>query len=409
MEPHDKVWYDNEVTFQDHVLRSFNPRIGKYQIDCVTTSKTAAALQLQRLLYDHRCGEDMIPVFTHELKVVAEGFAHQTVNDLEVTSRLMSYWATYPIFDTELERGYAIKESMKYLQPMLAKKIMDKSKVFPCGLSCREIDAAVKDVPKHEKFTAFFGGRLNFGSKRAVVSLELMENFFAFGRDVKIIASTPSSTTAKAFAGKFSALELFDRVPTWEFWKKAAACHTFISFSRMEGFTVGVVEMLYMGLIGVLPNTHWVKGLLLDRFDDYPFKHRNETEALACLRYIYENLEEAKKKIAWVPDFIRERYDAWKVNQAEYKYMQSVVEGTRRNYLWSPGNVDLMQQTSAAMPGAFTLDEFWAVMLEKSEAYRDGTPVRGKLSKWAVRQWLMHNGYRDTYASAEPAFEKVSP
>lgn len=412
-EKRESVWYDNEVTFTPEFMRAFNPRYGKWPIDCLTTSKTSAALQCARMLWDYRCSEGMIPVFNHELKVVASGKAHQIVNDSEVVSRLMGYWKSWPIFNSEMEKQDAIIETSKFLTATLTKSVMGKAQVFSCGVSCRELDAAIKDVPKNDKFSAIFAGRLNWGSKRAPLSMELLDNFFAFGRDVRVIVSTPSSMKPTwDLAKEYPSLEIDGRVPTWEFWKKAAGCHAFVSFSQVEGFTVGVMEMLYMGILGVLPRRPWLKGLLLDKFDDYPFLHSNETEALACLRYIYENYEEAKKKVAWVPDFVRERYDAWKTAVDEYHYMQDVVKKTNVGFLWSPSNVELIQKTAQALGDTFNLDDFWQTMIKDSPVLKrlgtdDHSPVRGQPSRWSAWKWLLAHGYRDTCQTEVPVLVKT--
>lgn len=408
-------WYDS---FYDKVamaggtfLDLFNPRIGKYQVDAIVTSRTVASTQIARMLWDPRCGEDMMPLFTRELKAVDYGKAHQTLNDLEIVGRSLGYVFSYPIFDTAVDMGVAKDAALRYIQPFYVKKTFDRAFVNPCGIGVRDIDEHTKDVKKHEKFTCFFGGRLNWGSKRAPITLGFMDRFFAFGRDVRVIASSPSGESMKteAFTKKFASLELFPYMPTQDFWRKAKECHVFVSFSKIEGFTVGVVEMLYMGLIGLLPKSDWVKGLLMERYDDYPFKHGDETECLAIMRYVYENYEKACAQVAWLPEFIRERYNCFETNQREYEYMKTIVGKTRQSYLWSPENTRLMEATVAALGDTFSMQDAWEKLVEISRGYsKTGPARRGQMSRYTFHKWLLSHGYSDTCQEEFPTYVRLA-
>lgn len=404
-EPWINVYYDKVGDPSATFMNMFSPRIGKYLCDAVITARTAAAVPMARNLWDYRCKE-MIPVFVKEEKVVEPGKAHQTVKEIEVIARSLGYVFGYTLFDSEMERSIAMRVATQYLRPNVAERVFKRSAAIPPGIDCTHIDEVTKDIKKTEKFSVFFGGRLNEGSKRAEDALSIMEKFFSFGRDIEVVVST--SSTPKDYVT--SCMEFHGRQSQMDFWRHASKTHAWVSCSRVEGFTIGVTEQLYMGGVGILPRLFWVEGILKEKFKDYPFLYDNFTEAATILRWVHENQEEAKKRIAWVRPFIRERYDVWNCAEEQYTWMKKVMAGMRQNYLWSPGNVELMTQTLNQLGDRFSMSEFWDAMVDNSRSLKKGKyePKLGQLTKYAVYQWLKARGLRDECTIDEPVFVKVA-
>jgi hypothetical protein len=82
-------------------------------------------------------------------------------------------------------------------------------------------------------------------------------------------------------------------------------CHVSIYWQSLKLFPAACFEQLYAGLVVLI---RWT-GSEGEFLPEYPFYFRNDIECAAMLRWVAENYDEAKRRIAHVPALIRERYD----------------------------------------------------------------------------------------------------
>ena len=197
-----------------------------------------------------------------EPKVITEDSTHNAICFQDLLLRATGYAASCNLFSTERERRLAEKLCKEFLSPALVHRAMENSHVVSLPIRCDEIDRVVESQPKAEKFTMFFGGRLT-ANKQWQKVLADYEKFFSSGRGVELIVCAPLGATSLFKAERWGTWgEINLGLPRDAYLKKLASCHVSMSNSIEEGFTVGIVEQIYSGLVVILPRKEWVEGLL---------------------------------------------------------------------------------------------------------------------------------------------------
>lgn len=410
-------YYDQVADAPATFLELFNERMGRYPIDVVWTNRTAIAGFINRMLLDYRTGSPSIPVFIEEFGAIDYGNVMYAVREIELIQRSASYVGAKTIFNTDVERGIALHAARRYMTGSSVQKIIDNSTVIPHNVDMDKIRKA-RNVPKHRRFTLFFGARLN-SAKRADKILENYDKFFRFGRDVDVLITSPraESTWQKGDKmTKYPEVKFKFGIGSEEFTRECASSHVVLSASINEGFTVGVLEMMLLGPVVLLPNLPWVKGLLKDKFDEYPFRYDNFSDAQGLLKYVYDNYEDAQTKMEPYRKWIEDQYGLGTgpdFGKARLDFMLKGIEEKSRylkRFLNNEANDGLLRRTLGTMGRLddFTLDDFYGMMIETSDTYEHrGTPSRGKLSRFFVYKWLCLNGFEDVCDGPIPKFRRL--
>jgi hypothetical protein len=412
------LYYDKLTDLPGTFLDTFNLRIGRYQIDGLVTSRRALTIGAAREMWDHRM-KTSLPVFIDESMVVARNLTPSQVSEIEMMAQTLGYAYGYPVWDTETQKKNAITAARQYLSGAMTLRAIQKGVVIPCGFDPDRTDAVLarQNTVKEERFTCFFGGRLNKGSKRADIMLREYDDFFRFGRDIDITVCSPKDEgwILDMIKKDYPEINVLVQTPSDEFKARAARAHVFLNTSAHEGFSVGFAEMMYLtkyGTVLIAPRTHWTKGMFQDRFDDYPFLYNNFEEARIMLRWVHENYEAAVDKIAWLGDWVREQYDMKVTNEQHWQHYKTVTDRELGHEyvrgLMSDSNRELTLEALAVVPEEFSIERLYRQMTEMSRAMKED-PRRGQTTKWAVRRWLMNEGYAvDLYNSAETVMRKVT-
>lgn len=406
------LFYEGQAEAPSGFVEMFHSRIGKYPIDAVWTTRTTIGSSLGRRLQDYRMPDGAIPVVIEEYKPVDFDENAQTTTETDLVANTLAYLLGWPMFDTWSDYELALRAAKRFLTGTAVKKIMERSVVIYCGINFELIEKIVEDTTKNQKFTVLFGGRINT-LKRTDLIFECADQFYKFGRDVRTVICTPSlpKPQATALETEFPQFEFNWSTPKTEFLKRAAKAHVFVNASTNEGFSVGVVEQLYLGLIGVMPARPWVKGLLMEHYEKYPFIWNDRAEMLAKLKWVYENYEEAKQALKPIQEMIKERYSRKEASHKTYDYIKACVETQDVGNLHRIGKETgkLMEKTLLLMPKVFSLPAFCTAMANRSEVIREkdfDNPYRGRPSKWMVYKFLQKLGCKDMVDGAIPWFMK---
>ncbi len=398
-----EVHSERPVTFG----RLFSPRRGTYPVDAILTTRTGHASALARSLWDFR--GPTIPVFVDES--MAADYSSLVVgntNDLDLAIRSMGYVSSaISFFDTQLELDTALRAGRRYLSGWALDQLTEKCRLFPCGLSTAKADRARAAVPERaEKFTLFFGGRLN-AMKRADMLADIMERFYQSGRDVRVVLCTPKSARFLELRGGMEFAEVHTEMNSEQFLKKACEAHVMLNTSQIEGFSIGLMEQLYLINVVLLPKLEWVRSLLREKYDEWPFLYSTKDEAYTLLCWVFEHWEEARAMVAWLPAWIKENFDTTRCAIDMYDAMD---EWVAENPTWrfSSDKDELLLRAVYRLKGEqFTIDDFFRFVVQESEVYRPSDladPRRGKPSRWLLYKWLKANGFRDDIAKPIPMF-----
>ena len=229
---------------------------------------------------------------------------------------------------------------------------------------------------RFKEFTVVVRGRVT-SSKHIDEILKVYNRRHAAGHDIRILFTTGdmknkldptvqkqlesnSSIDYRQCANKFESITLM---------RKA---HAFILWSSHELFCVSLWEMLGAGLIGAIKRASWHKGLLPD---DYPYVFDNATEAYAMLAEIQENYDEVSRKLAWVRDWVVERYSVENaVCAASNGLLALIHDNTVEPRSWV---VDMMRNSRKK---EFALEEAFDYIAARSEmgdsVVKDRNPAR---------------------------------
>lgn len=381
------LWYDREADVSTTFLKLFSPRTAKYPVDVVLTSRATAVPVISRQLWDYRCEEPQVPVVIYEPKVASFTGTHQVVRDIELVGRTLGYALGHPVFSTQEELDLALEAARRFLSGLMVRQIQERAKIIPFGVDCDSLDAVIGEP--FERFTVFFGGRLNRGSKRAERVVQTYDQFFRFGREIDVLLCTPKEDPyIHKVIGKRGAAEvrIMPNCSRDEFLAQAGRAHVYLNTSKYEGFSVGFMEQMYL-MVGIIPDEPWCRAMLKDAFKRYPFVYRNMDEAAAMLRYVYENYDKAREQVAWLRDWIREEFGLESMSRRLLEVIEDAVERSKTDVLLSKGNVELLEQTLADCHGRFSFESFWD-RLKKNSLMVTDDPKRGQVSRFVAYRWL---------------------
>jgi hypothetical protein len=401
-------------------MQAFNPRNGMFQTDLLVTSRRATAVGTLREAWDPRLPKP-IPMVIDESMTAEFGKTPSQVSDIELAAQSLGYAFAHPVFDTEEQLRTARQAARRYLSGAMALRILDNAVVIPCGFDpkhTQEVVEADGPVVKNDKFTTFFGGRMNRGSKRIDVVLREMDSLFRFGREMNIHVTSPKAEgwMLEFVEKEYPEIQILTDVPSDEFKRRMSKAHVFANFSASEGFSVGFAEAMYMtkyGTVLIAPRTYWTQGMFKDKYDEYPFLFEDFEQARVMLRWIFENYDEAVKRSSWLGDWVAEQYDMNVTNRQHLDHYRKVVDeecGPKMvRQLMGEGNRELTMEALAEMPEEFSLTVLYAKMKDLSRAMKDD-PRRGQTTMWAVRRWLINEGKAvDLHDAAEVRMKKTDP
>lgn len=400
-------------------LRLFNPLIGKYPIDVMYTSRSCVAGVLNRMLWDYRFRHPL-PIVIEESMAVDHGIKSQTVNDCELVARTLSYAVGWPVFHSDYEHGIAMSAAKRFLRPSIVDVLMRKSVVVERVLDCDRIDNVICDVKKNEQFTLFVGQRLN-ETKGAETLLKIYDQFYAAGRDVRILATSPRAESftlerwrqgrakkkgAHSKATVFPEVEFVQNCSQKDFWRHCAAAHVYLNMSEAEGFPLGFIEQLYCGPVAIFSDEPWVKGLLgEDVLKEYPYVFRTGDQAAMLLRRVHDDYKLASKWSDWLKEVVRKKFGQKKEITRKLLNVFEVANESLESKLTSGGK-ELTDATLADLNEPLGIDSVYSEICKRSMWMKEGHTRGGQVSKWMVYKYLLSLGYRDLCDGPEARFVK---
>lgn len=386
----------------DEMKALFSRRSGKYLADIVFTTRIGGNLVLQNQISDFR-RNDPVPVVAIESMV---RYFNKT-NRINTVLRAMGYAECYTWFLSTEEKRRASEHVYRYCAPILLKQFNERSFVQPTGVRTKVLDETIKSVPKNENFQLFYGGRFAINKNPELV-VKLSESIFSYGRPIDVVYTTQHVEGSKHLNmftnGKGSIKKLTPNCGRDDFLFQAASSHVFICASIDESWPSGFFEQLYLMEVGIFPDKDWTRATLPP---NYPFVFTNELEAHTMLRWIYENYDEAKKKVSWVRGWMRENMEwektAWRV--------LDVIRSAKQNYhpLSATGEDSLFNITmsTAEEMKEFDFSDYLKQFKKKCRGYDPTATARLSFpTRYEIYRTLLDNGYSDTFENSEPHIYK---
>ncbi|MBW2123764.1 MAG: glycosyltransferase, partial [Deltaproteobacteria bacterium] len=283
--------------------------------------------------------------------------------------------------------------------------------VAPAGVDVDGIEAITKGVQRNERFSLFFGARMN-AVKQPDRIIEVYDYFYRYGRDIDIVVTTgtqelPAIKMRRKVKKGRDYLSIRWACGREEYLKEAARCHAFICWSTSEGFPVGFWEQMYLGLVGLFPNKKWAVRQLPE---GYKWVFNTKQEAYAMLMEIASDWEKHHRDMAHVRKLIREEYRIGKI----YAVMEADLEGRiadRKTYRMTKGVVALLEEVLPVAGDRFSLAQLVDLMNQQGRAFMAENKARSATfrypSNYDIHRWLLDNGYRDLCDGRMPRYERV--
>lgn len=407
---------DRNLAFADRIAavpiqfpQWFNARFGKYPVDAVHTTRTAAVSQMNKYLVDFR-DKARIPVILDENMALDE--SHFYVGPEDLVARTLGYaTAAHNFFDISFEMERAISTARMYLSARQVRRVIDNSTIVPCGISMERIANLTSTERRSRKFQLMYGNRLN-ASKKPEQLMELYNRFYAAGRNVNIVITTPMSG---AFLDKLkdkAHVKMYKDLQSDDFVRMAARSHVFVETTAFGGFSLGLSEIICAGPVVLLPRLHWIHSFVGDKvWREYPYFFDDMTEAAVILRRVYDNFEEADRHMEMFRDYWRKNFDSKLCSMRMLGIMEEQIQKQPRGGLWSPGNMELIRQALREMKNKglekFHIEQLYMYMVDNSKVMDEKDmkhPLRGKISKWGLYRWLCQNGWEDTCTGPQAVF-----
>ena len=239
-----KHWYpygSNQAMLSSELYELFNPICGKYQVDCILTSKNIVAANVKRLFEYSEVLR--IPVIIGESWVPEPKDSN---NVLEDKLKAVSYSECPTLFPTEREKKFAMRLSSKWLAGSSVRQAQANATVRSQGISAKRVQTIARSVEKFSQFTMTFAARFN-SNKRWMEVLEAYENVHKMTGDVRIKAVYLSSSVDVDVVARFKKVEFIKPLPYSKYLELLGKSHMFVSMSMDENFSFGWAEQICTG------------------------------------------------------------------------------------------------------------------------------------------------------------------
>lgn len=409
IEPFGSI-YDQQINVPPGLVDLFHPLDGKYPVDAIVTSRAILAGSLKRLFWHSRHPQPQIPVFIVEPHVetsaeIGEG-KHNVQTDNDLFMRSVGYASSFTFFATERQREGAFGEAARWLSAKVVDNIRRNSVVMPLSIKCDEIDAVRQSTPKREKFTAGFFGRLSTNKNWQWI-MPVLRKFWMSGKPVDLVAVTPLSGAISDLSD-YPEVSRFVDLPRIDYLKMLASTHVALNASHEEGFTVGLMEQLYAGLVVLLPRRPWVKALLKHCYDSYPWLYTGEAEAYTKLEMVRQDYAAAQASIEPVRQMIRQDYDVQRVVTGTFDAIRRVVEENKLAFSMSEEAVELIRKAQTNVGPIFKFSRLCDLVRQLARQpgiiFNRHAVISTFPGKLQVYWKLKELGYTDCLDGADPTF-----
>lgn len=387
-------FYNNVLSFDFRALsENFSNMFWKYPVDLFFGASPYFAFLIKKYASDIRRFYNDVLYFNFEQKTLDA--KTDKMPRYEYISYNLWHVVWHTIFLWELDKKLALKELLKIFNWEALKKFHENSTVIPMWVNCDFIDEILKDNVKNSNNTMFYWWRINTAKR---VDQTFQEYFYLYAEwswkyDIEI---TTWSQFNKTLWNIESVAKLHKNVNREEYLKIACKCHCCLSFSPIESFGVWRLEMLYCWVIIILPDKERVWNFFWKW--QYPFLYKNLDEARFMLRDIMENYEESWKKIEWIREYIKEKFDIKKISSIYQEYFLSKVEKNRLNAIRSNKPCNKLLSDAFELIKDREIISFWqlvSVMQKISPTFDLSNSPRWKsYSQWelysnAISQWAI--------------------
>lgn len=413
-----------EAVADPSIVWKYQGAIGEEPVDAVISMSPARSVNIATAWEMKASSVGKQIVATWDLLVRDDGSGEFSADKAELIQQAAGSLMSDVIYhESPVARGMTMDIARRFLSPSAVRTITNNSLSVPQGISVAQIAPIVEQTPKREKFTIYYGGRFS-GSKRLADIAELVDKFWAYGRDVQFVVTTGSLDGMKRakFEAAYPQVELHVGKSQEEAWALMAGCHASFCFSSHELFGMAFWEQMAAGLGVVMLAKDWNKDLVPPDFD---LVVHSPSEAAAMLRLMHNEWRYDKQDYAAkygvdseAAQWVRSVYDAdtnMKVLMGDIIGRVGTIEAEAAGMFDKGKAASLQESLESTLQDkqVLTLADLWKGIRENS---RVGTNFIGKRMIWpksnayldALRlaRWM---GWEDCFVDGEAAIRKGTP
>jgi glycosyltransferase involved in cell wall biosynthesis len=410
-----------EAVADPEIVWRYHGAVGEEPVDAVLSMSPARSVNIGTAWEMKASSVGKQLVATWDLLVRDDGNGEFSADRNELVQQAAGSLMSDVIYhESPVARKMTMDIARRFLSPSAVRTIHSISQDVPQGISVAQIAPIVLQTPKREQFTLYYGGRFS-GSKRLADIAEVVDKFYAYGRDVKFVVTTGSLDGMKRakFEAAYPQVELHVGKSQEEAWALMAGCHASFCFSSHELFGMAFWEQMAAGLGVVMLAKEWNRELVPPGYNlivDTP------GQAAAMLRVLHQAWEEDATKFEIRYGRFSQASNWVKVNYDADKNLGMLADDLigRVRSIEADAAVKFADGKAASLQEALevvlqdevlTLRQLWAGIREHS---RVGTNFIGKRMTWpksnsyldALRlaRWL---GWEDCFVNGEAAIRKA--
>jgi glycosyltransferase involved in cell wall biosynthesis len=424
----DRKWLQSYYTemsiVPEKLFELFSSGYGIYPIDVVLNLKIDVGLQISRIINVglwEEFGKGEIPVVNWEPRGVPKRIAsYHDIGEETLIQRAATLCSLRTMYSSKNDLRDDIDGSKDYLSYAMIKRIKDLATVLPSSVDWAGIDAAVQGVQKRSKFTVFYGGKMT-GQKRIKFILDVCSKLVASGADMEVLITSQTKGALKlpAVRARMKSgdwLKIRWGTGSQSYWKAGAESSVFFYAGLYDNFSIGVLEMAYLGIPCVLPRTKEFEETFGKDYELF-YSPMSEVSAYDKLKWVMEHPAEAavigsntrqlvKAKQAAENEFVsavdclkQEYGNKAAMLMEDLKFTPSVVGGR--------GNLTLLQITVDSLKPRKTVGLYEIAAKLRQFKDRELAPATGgySLTLWNLYQGLKALGAVDLYDAPVPTMD----
>lgn len=366
----------------------FNERFGSLHFDLILSEKPMLAPLLKQLSEFHITQKTRGTTLINRDQFTQTKEVQKCSPEVEML-QAVGWWSSISMFQSEHQRRRAEDVVRRHLTPSHVNRMLSNAEVVPLGIDCSEVDSVnleARDQKPTDHVLIQYSAKL-FDQNRYVQSLKIMDSVFAGGRKVElqiVTGSAKSKLTMVPKARPYAWITCYGGTGREEFLRRSAAAHVFISNSPWEDFSATICELLYTGVLPVVPDAPWARYLLPS---GYPLLFRSMEEGQAMLRHAVDNVEELRAE--WVPkirSMVLAEFDlAVVVPEMIALFNVQVNERRRSMKAATPKIRQLVRDAMTVLPTEFGEPEFYDAIRKVSDGLDPERDVESRsTSKWML-------------------------
>lgn len=390
-----------EMTYVDEeLLDLFNSMKGTYVVDVIVNFKPMLTPYIKRRLTSFL--KFMAPpvINVHPFLIAGSRFAflHDDFRRMQAAGMVGKN-----VYSNEAHEYRGIEAIRPFLSGTEFKKVETLGYYFS-AFDPKRMDRFRVEKPK-KPITLCYAQAMNETFKHEEV-LEELDLLYKAGRDVKLLITT-SSDQGKVFPEHYEYVEQHGTLPQHEFMKKLHEGHVFVALIKDMEMCSSMLEQMYAGQIGILPDKPWARSMTPD---GYPFLYKSTAEMRAMLRKVVENYWDYEDLVEEVREFIVERYDGQKLcTEFRDKLKEERDRFFEEEVRMTKGIVELIESLNRTKIDKMTWGQVVRFFKKYSRMGLNLKNVKTKghtVSRWSVHWIFQRMGWVDTCKEEMPVYRR---